>query len=331
MKKNILLVVVFILLLSKCVTEYPENLPNIDVKFYYFYKELFETPVDSIPQKVPYFAKKYYPFYDLFCVYVINIEHSGTVKHPLYLQAFVSDYNMQKVYQYIQKKYPSTSDVNEQIIKSLRHLKYYFPEIPVPTVYYYHGGFNKPIIASDSLIGIGLDMYLGKNCEFYPQLKMPYYRIRKTEKDYIVFDAIFNYFGARYPFNFKADNVLSNIIHEGRLLYVIKKILPFIPDTIIFGFSEKQLKWCEKSERSMWRFLIDKKKLFSTNMMDIKRYTNDGMFTTTFPRESPARAAVWLGYKIVEKYMQENENITLKELLQEDDYQKILRKAYYNP
>jgi len=81
----------------------------------------------------------------------------------------------------------------------------------------------------------------------------------------------------------------------------------------------------------MWKYLIDKKKLFNTELLEIRRYTQDAPFTTTFPRESPGRAAVWIGYKIVQRFMENNPQITINELLQIKDYQYIFQKSEYDP
>jgi uncharacterized protein YjaZ len=81
----------------------------------------------------------------------------------------------------------------------------------------------------------------------------------------------------------------------------------------------------------MWGFLIEKKLLFSNQRMDIVRYINDGPTTSSFPLESPARTGVWLGWQIVRKYMDKNPEITLPELMKNNDYQAILNASGYFP
>jgi len=305
--------------------------PKVKGDFFYFYKELFSIPYDSIEFYLPKIISKYDLFYELFTTNVINIVPPNNSKHSIYLRAFLTDFNVNKAYNAINQKFKDMSEIEKKFELTFGYIKIYLPKLKIPKIYFYHGGFNKPIIATQGIIGVGLDMYLGEDSDFYYKLGMPMYRIKKTNPEYIIIDALKYYLEGNYPYNFNADNVLSNIIHQGRIIYVLKKIMPFIEEHLIFGFTKEQLKWCKKNERNMWRFLIERKKLYSTNYMDIKRYTTDGPYTVTFPKESPARAAVWLGYQIIEKFMKKNKNITLENLLKINDYQRILLESYYNP
>ena len=65
--------------------------------------------------------------------------------------------------------------------------------------------------------------------------------------------------------------------------------------------------------------------------MDIMKLTSDGPFTSIFPQESPSRAGVWIGWQIIRKYMVENPNMTIQDLMNEKDAQLILAKSKYKP
>lgn len=319
-----------IFLILSCSREV-ENLPDLPYQSYSFHVDLFSQRVDSIPEKIPYFIEKYSPFFELFCSQVINIGFPEEERFRWLLQQFVADFRMQQVYKDILQQYSTTTNIDNQIKKAFQYYAYYFNKNYIPKIYYYHGGFNQSIIATDSLIGIGLDKYLGYNYTFYAKLGIPLYQRKKMRREYIPIDALRYYLYGQFPYFSENEHVLSHILYEGKIQYLLKKIFPDVHDTLLFGFSETQLIWCEKSERSMWQYLIDKKKLFSTDKMDIKRYTNDGPFTTTFPRESPGRAAVWLAYRIIEQYVKKNKVVNLVDLMNETDWQKIVQLSEYNP
>ncbi|MCX7862657.1 MAG: hypothetical protein N2449_06655 [Bacteroidales bacterium] len=323
---------VILLIVFSCNTEHtPKNLPNINQTFYSFHTDLFTTPLDSINSKIPWWIQHHSPFFELFCSHVIKIGFPEEKRFPVLLQSFVADFRMQKVFHDITQQYPNLEPYNKEINEAFRFLSYYFPHWTIPKVYYYHGGFNQSIIATDSILGIGLDKYLGTHYEYYSKLALPMYMRQKMTSDYIAIDALRFYISGLFPFPFEQDHVLSRMIYEGEIQYILKKIFPDKHDTLLFGFSETQLIWCEKSERSMWRFLIDKKKLFSSDLLEIKRYINDGPFTTTFPRESPARAAVWIGYRIVSQFMDKHPEISLNQLTQITDFQYIVQNSAYDP
>jgi len=334
-KRNYFYVVILIyiagILFSCQSPKKPDNLSKINLKTHLFYKELFDTPPDSISNKIPYFINTYPTFFEIFGNNVIHIGFPNEKKYGYLLQQFISDYQMRTVYNDIQKQYKQLDDINQQLNQAFQYFSYYFPSKAIPEIFYYHGGFNQSIITTDSLIGIGLDKYLGSNYTYYARLGLPVYQTLKMRKEYIAVDALRYYAYGIFPFNFQNETVLSHLIYEAKIQYLLDAVFPDMKDTIKFGFSGRQLSWCQKSERSMWQFLIDKKKLFSNDRMEIKRYTNDGPFTTTFPQESPARAAVWMAYNIVKQYMQRQPDKTLEQLMNETNEQKIVQESEYNP
>jgi len=65
--------------------------------------------------------------------------------------------------------------------------------------------------------------------------------------------------------------------------------------------------------------------------MNIVRFIGPAPFTSSFTNDSPGRTGSWLGWQIVRKYMKKNPEITLPELMKDDDYQKILNDSGYSP
>lgn len=114
-------------------------------------------------------------------------------------------------------------------------------------------------------------------------------------------------------------------------MYLTKRMLPNQPDSLIFGYTPQQYKWCQRNENNIWTYLIENKLLFTTNLLDINKMINDAPFTSGFSRESPGRTAVWIGYRIVEQFMERNQEYTLDDLMKVNDYQYILNKAKYKP
>jgi len=121
------------------------------------------------------------------------------------------------------------------------------------------------------------------------------------------------------------------MIYRGKTMYFTSAMLPDQPDTINWGFSARNLEYCVENEKAMWTQLIEKKYLFNTDRFTIDKFILEGPYTKDFGRESPARAAVWIGYKIVSAYMAKNSDITLPMLMAEKDYMKILNQSSYNP
>ena len=81
----------------------------------------------------------------------------------------------------------------------------------------------------------------------------------------------------------------------------------------------------------MWSYFIQNKMLYSTDLNEIMKFTHEGPFTSAFSKESPARTAHWVGWQIVRAYMNKNPEITLQQLMDEMDAQKILTQSKYKP
>jgi len=92
------------------------------------------------------------------------------------------------------------------------------------------------------------------------------------------------------------------------------------------------MEFCEKSEGEFWKYLISTDNLlFSTDYMVQKRFVDDGPFTSVFTKDSPARVGQWIGFKIIESFMQNNPDVTLEKLFSIKSSKEIINKSRYNP
>ena len=209
-----------------------------------------------------------------------------------------------------------------------------FREKKVPAVFTCITGFNNSIITGDSLLGIGLDRYLGADCPYYPRLNIYKYIANRMTPENIVPDCMYGWGASEWDFSslkYPADNVLAEIIHDGKLKYFEKCMLPETSDEIIFGFTPGQMSFCRNNEGQMWQYLVEKNLLFSTDQFVIRKLIGEAPFTGYFTKESPGRAAVWLGFRIVESYMMKNPGVKIEEMIKNTDVQGILEKAKYSP
>ena len=131
--------------------------------------------------------------------------------------------------------------------------------------------------------------------------------------------------------NYQTDNVITEMIHYGKLKYFEKCMLPETPDEIIFGYTTDQMKFCRNNENQMWQYLIEHDLLFNSDQFTIRKLTGEAPFTSYFTNESPGRAAIWLGFRIVESFMIKNPGENIEQLMSNTDVQSILQESKYNP
>ncbi len=308
---------------------------NLNISIHRFENDLFSIQADSIPEALPELQEKYGDFLTVFG-YVTNIGDPSDKAYPHFLQSFISNQTNIDVYRKIKKEFADINDIEIKINSGFKHFKYYFPKKGIPEIYTFVSGFNNSIVIDSNILAIGLDRYLGPKCMYYKELGIPQYLTKKMVREKIPTDCIYAW--GRTEFSLKgnrndkvSDNILNNIIYEGKLRYFIKAMLPDEPDELIMGFTSEQLNWCENNEGQMWTYLIENKLLYSTDYLKIRKLTGDAPFTSFFPKESPGQAASWLGYRIVSKYMKNSPKESLPGLMKTTDYQNILHISKYNP
>jgi hypothetical protein len=131
--------------------------------------------------------------------------------------------------------------------------------------------------------------------------------------------------------NSNENRLLDNIVYRGKVMYLLSVFMPNEKPEILIGYSPDQWSWCKKYEKSVWTSIIDQKHLFSTDLMLINKYMNDAPFTSTVSQESPGRLGTFIGWQIVKSYMDKNNKIGLKDLMNEADSQKLLENSGYRP
>ncbi|MEI8225038.1 MAG: hypothetical protein WCG82_03850 [Bacteroidota bacterium] len=330
----------FLLLIAPAMTSckknhYKVNTSSINVKIEIkrLEKDLFTLNPNEIAMKVPSLKQKYNGFLQLFS-YVINTGDINDTSFGDFLVRFCTDKQNNDVFALTMNLYSDVKEIEDELQEAFRHYLYYFPKRNVPSVFTCIAGFNNSIIIGDSVLGIGLDRYLGAECEYYPRLEIYKYIAARMTRENIVPDAMYGWGASEWEFStlkYPADNVITEMIHNGKLKYFEKCMLPGTADEIIFGFTPDQMKFCKNNESQMWQYLIENDLLFNSDQFTIRKLTGEAPFTSYFTNESPGRAAIWLGFRIVESYMMRNPGISIEEMMKDFDVQGILEKAKYSP
>ena len=113
------------------------------------------------------------------------------------------------------------------------------------------------------------------------------------------------------------------------MVYLLHKLIPDYNLNDILKYSIEEMNGCEVSESIVWKEIIKQDFLYSTDFQEFHSYFNYSPFTVGFDT-SPGRLGYFVGYKIIDSYMQEND-ISLQELMKNTNFQEILLKSKYNP
>lgn len=304
---------------------------DIEVKPHLFFVDLFEMNEETLDEDVKLLSKKYGTYLDAYSQQIIKI---GSPEHPDYpknLRSFLNYEDNKEVYAKCKEKFVPAEWLAEKITDAFRHYKYYFPYKDIPEVYLHTSYFNQSIAVDSGWISVSIEKYLGAECEFYEWLAIPKYLRIKMVPEKIVPDIIKAIAYSEFTIKMKNDDVLSNIIKEGKILYFVRAMRPELPDTLLFDYNSEQIEWCQNFESDIWASMIEQKHLYNNEHLVIQKYVGDSPFTYFFGQTSPGKAAVYLGYRIVSSYMENHPEVKIEDLLMQKDAHKILREARYRP
>lgn len=235
--------------------------------------------------------------------------------------------------------YKDFSPIKTDLTEAMKRYKYYFPKDTIPKFVTFLSPLviNFPVIEGRNIMGIGLDMYLGYDFKPYHSYNLadqfPNYRIRKMRKEYLIRDLVTAMAENKIKSTAKQPRLIDEMIVEGKILYMVNALIPNESDSIKMGYTPAQLKWAKDNESQIWAAMVDSKALYTTDLLEIRDFINDGPFTTAkgFGAGTAPRIGAFIGWQLIKKYMVQNPKITLAQLLSDTDTDAIVTKAKYKP
>lgn len=303
---------------------------EVDLKFERFEKEMFEgsTPEEmaKINQNLIEKGGELYEFY------VYEMLRAGSVYDDsigTLLSFFVNDSMMQMMMEDLETEFSDFNVVEEQLTDVFKRLKYHLPNSPQPKkIITYNGAFTFGVVSTDSVIGIGLDMYLGAQNRLVREIRFPQYMKDKMNRDYLTLDVAQSWLMTNVLGEDQGETFLSSMIYYGKLRYILKALLPKSEDHIIMRYNPEEYDFAVASEFEIWEYLIEMNWIYSIDMKVKLRFFEEAPSTVGIDG-SPGRIGQFMGWQMVKQYMEANEDVTIEQLLLETNEAKILKE--YKP
>jgi len=236
--------------------------------------------------------------------------------------------------------FPQSAELGGRLLEGFKLTKFYFNDFTTPRIIFLNMGLSKwPSFPIDKkTIGVGLDMFLGDQYPHYKDVGIPSYMYPHFRESFLPVSVFNTVFQMMYPFQSDDRTLLDLMLQRGREQYFLHHVLPNLPDSVLFGFPEIQLKWCAENEGLVYNFFIHQNLLYSKESHRITAYVYDGPFAkdlespTDVVKVSPGNIGTWLGYRIVAAYASQHPEISLRDLLNNPvDPAKFLQDARYKP
>lgn len=324
-----------LLLLCGCGNKYqyiPRDIEAVKVEIVRFDSAQLGVRPDSVKQDIEQLYADYELFMPIFVEGILGLPTEDTAYLCEMYAQFLTDTVMgfAQTNAKAQAVFANVDSLQEALNDGFSRLHYLYPEWEIPKVYFFVSGFNSSVMYYDNVMGVGIDMYLGSEYPYYNQVVYDYQK-QTMRKACVAGDVMSIYLAYNIPYNSKYNRLLEQMIFRGKQLFLLSQLLPNEPAWEVIGYSKEQWDWCEKYEQAIWNRIMEKRDLFKTESMVLSSYINDGPFTAEVTQESPGRLGQWVGWRIVESYMHNNKSVTLNELMNETDAQKILEQSFYKP
>lgn len=242
----------------------------------------------------------------------------------------IQDPLWRELYTEVQKKYSNIDSVKQEVTDVFKHAKYYFPEVKTPKLITIIAemDYNSKAIYADSLVIVSLELYLGKGHKFY---QFPKYLKQNFESKQIAPDVVASFASSKMQVPLEKD-FMSQMITQGKQLYMKDLLLPNYSDADKIGYTPEQIKWCEENESYIWRYFLEKELLYSTDQKLAPRFINPAPFSKFYleiDNDSPGQVGAWIGWQIVRAYAK-NSEVPLSELLK-TNAKEIFVQSKYKP
>lgn len=301
-----------------------------------FEQDFFQADTNNLYEGLNALRAKDSVFFDFYTIQVMRFGRISDSLTPtmMDLNNFFTNPYVLGLYDTVQVHYGDISSLESELHKAFKHFKYYFPNKEVPEVKTIISEFGYNVVALDSsYLAISLDMYLGKNYIYYGSFDFPYYIMRRFEPEYIVPNTMEVLYNAYYAPDELAetDALIYAMIEKGKMYYFKECMQPEKPKHLLIGYTPEQLAWCESDEGEIWKFYNEHDLFYSKNYMDHTRHIGEGPMTAGMPEQAPGNVGSWVGWQIVNQYMEKaGKDLSLAELM-ETPATTILAKSNYKP
>ena len=264
-----------------------------------------------VPEKIPFLAK------DIFALF----------QNP----------ELKSFYQQSQKpEFYGGNQLEIDLQAAFQEIHNQFPQTKVPKIRTVFSGFGgigsefavQHLYVTDSLIVVGLDFFMGKKGKYSPP-NVYEYQLRRLEPKALVGQIVLQYSAFFNQQDSEDHTLLSDMIWYGKGFVFTKKILPSLPDSLLFGYTGKELAETEAFQSEVWEHFIDNSLLFKKEEYIKAKYIGERPKTPEIGPACPGSIGRWLGWRMVDLYSKKDSQISLPKLMANKEANKIFLASGY--
>ena len=340
--RQVFALIVISALILGCQSEEQEFIPDVSeiesqVGIRRFDQALFQLDTNNIEAGLEKLAKTYPELSEIYFSRILRATDPRLAPNgpAPYIKGFLQHEPVRNLYDSVQVHYPELSELEADLEQAFRFFQYYFPEEPVPTVSTLITEYAvAAFVYGENDLGVSLDYFLGPD---YPYQKLnprdpafSAYLTRTFNRRHLTSKAIQTLINGLVPPP-RQQRLLDLMVHNGKKLYILDKLLPYTPDSIKLEVTGEQVAWLNGNELEMWAFFIKEDLLYETDSHKIRKLVDYSPNSPGMPAGAPGRTANWVGWQIIRAYMRKHPETTMQELIALKDAQTLLDASRYKP
>jgi len=327
-------------------TTEPQYIPDVqgleqEVQIIRFEQALFNLDTNNMAQSLESLYQKYPKFTPGFMQTVFRVNDRQVAQRAV--KGYLNYPPAQHTYDTIQQLFGDLSPIQPQLNQLATYFAYYNynDQTPITKAYTHLCEYSYDRAVGDGFIPLPLDMAIGQGYPPYTQAQIPMYQQRTLNLQHLVPKAAYA-IAEDWITNaaeMKGNYMIDFMLLEGKKYYLTDILMPKTADSLKFGFSAFQMKYCQRGELELYEHLSDNEMLYSNNRRDFSKFITPGPFNPAI--SLPGNSGSWLGYRIVESFakkqrevlQQSQPNLSAREIdqkvlqivLKENDPQKYLQ------
>lgn len=299
-----------------------KNTPDVsgiktDVQIYRFEQTFFDIDTNSLAPGLANLRNAFPAFYPTFMRDILQLNPGDTASFPI-IKAIISSYR--SLNDTVQKKYGKLDWLQNELNYNYKFVKYYYPQYQLPRVVTFIGTLDAPgVVLTPDYLAIGLHQYVGKRFSGYQSAEVqqlyPAYISRRFDQEYISANCMKAIVDDMYPDKSTGRPLIEQMVEKGKQWYLLDHFTPDAADSVKTGYTQQQLNWVTENEGNIWA-QVAKENMYSIEPSVIQNYIGEAPFTQNMPQSSPGNIGQWIGWRIVQKYADKHEELTMQQVLQ---------------
>lgn len=327
---------VTLLLANSCTNDSHSKGPDVSdvpvtLHIQRFEQDLFQPDTAHWEANFQQLAQRYPEFLPFF---ITEVAHDPTRpdETPMKaLQGFIRAPQIRRLNDTCQQVFANFAQTESALKKICQYGRYYFPNRPTPTFVTAVTEFvGDAYMLNDSLMMLGLDMFLGESFTGYNPDMFPAYLRRQFNQTHLPAKVSLAW-ATRLAGQPNGDRILDHMIHNGKILHIMDLLAPNVPDSVKMGYTRAQMEGCYANEQVAWARLLEIKALYEPLGPKNQKIVMPAPDAAIVFQEAPGEVGNWLGWQIVRAWLARHPKATVQDLLAEKDAQKLLEAAKYKP